>query len=67
MNVMTNTKCNHFFCVLGGKNKVATHKVEQTAPNGNVVVTYCCENDYLAFSKVIESPDSYCTYNVTVL
>lgn len=67
MNTMTSTKCNHFFCILGGKNKSATVKVEQTFPNGYVKITNCCPNDFEAFLPVIESPDSECTYIVTVL
>ena len=64
MNTMTSTKCNHFFCILGGKNKTAIVRVEQTFPNGAVIITNCCPNDFEAFLPVIESADTSCTYNV---
>ena len=67
MNVVTDIKCNHFFCILGGKNKTATVKVEQTFPNGYVKVTNCCPSDFEAFLPVIESVDSECNYIVTNL
>ena len=64
---MISTKCNHFFCELGGKNKQATVKVEQTFPNGYVKVTNCCPSDFEAMSVVINNPDSDCEYIVTNL
>ena len=67
MNVKTDVRCNHFFCILGGKNKSATVKVEQTFPNGYVQVTNCCPDDFEAFSVVINNPDSDCNYVVTAL
>lgn len=67
MNTNTITKCDHFFCTLGGKNKAAIVRVEQTFPNGVMMVTNCCENDYNAFLSVITSPDTECTYNVIKL
>jgi hypothetical protein len=69
MNVVQETKtmCNHFFCELGGKQKYATHRVEQTFPNGYVKVTNCCPNDFEAFSVVINRPEDGWSYVVTEL
>lgn len=67
INTIPEIKCNHFFCILGGKNKVATVKVEQTFPNGYVKVTNCCPSDFEAFSVVINYPDNYCEYVVSNL
>jgi hypothetical protein len=62
MNVSTLTpstvKCNHTFCLLGGKNKPATYMVTQNWDNGNHSVTYCCENDFQAMSAVLRSTDT---------
>ena len=64
MTTQTTIKCNHFFCILGGKNYQATVRVEQTWPNGSVKVTNCCPSDFEAYLSVINNPEGTCTYKV---
>lgn len=57
MTTKTYTKCDHFFCTLGGKNKPAAYKVTQVWDNGNETVTYVCESDMHAMSSVLTPSD----------
>ena len=59
MNVtVTKTMCNHFFCTLGGKNKVASFMVTQNWDNGNSSITMCCESDFFEMNKVLKATDT---------
>ena len=49
-------KCTHFFCTMparAGREYTAKYKVEQTFPNGYVMVTYACEGDFEEMRKVL--------------
>ena len=65
MNTNTiTTYCNHGFCLLGGKSKVAVVKVIQTVKaNGNVMVTNCCPSCYDAMTPLFDRVDSSCEWD----
>ena len=70
MNTNTITKCNHTFCIAGGKTKAAIAHVEYTMPHARtgepVTIAWdVCEGDYPALMQMVINRNQ--PYTVTVL
>jgi len=70
MNTKTYTKCNHTFCIAGGKTREAIAHVEYTMPHARtgepVTIAWdVCEGDYPALMQMVTNRNE--PYTVTNL